>query len=355
MHRPFVYALAIVALGRMSAHADGALEEISAGNAPHAQGAPSSTWIADKLAGMWEPGDDWQLRLDVTGTRYVATKASASSEVVLANLSVEYDPTPHWILRLAAGGSPSSTAASTTSVQMQDLRGTPITADAKLETSSSSVSGSAWLGYETAGDGAVETSAITSASVTQLTSRQDITSLQGRNGQMVTLDQLRTTCTSHPCANGLGAALDGQSANLTQLVLGAGISEQLYQDTDVGLDGSYYLYDKDPAQAGTFTVTRAGQTAAAGGIGIAPVLYSVTPSLAHRFGPVMAMSSVSYSEYVEALGYAVTATLRIQYRRALGGSRRLKLWAKLTGSRDVDPMSAVSKAGAVTLGVQYAW
>jgi hypothetical protein len=353
MRRPLVHALAIVAVGRSLAHADGAIEEIAAGNAPHTQGSPGATWIADKLAGIWEPGDDWQLRLDVTGTRYFHTKAS---DLLLANLSVEYDPSAHWILRLAAGGSPSSTSNTTMAVQVQDLLGSPITADAKLETSSASASGSAWLGYETVGDGAVETSAIVSASVTELASRQDITSVQGRNGQMLTLAQLRAFCASHPCASGLGNALDGQSASLLQVALGAGVSEQLYQDTDVGLDGTYYLYDKDPAQVGSFSVTRAGQTAGAGGgIGIAPVLYSVMPSLVHRFGPVMAMSGVAYSKYVDDQGYDVTATLRIQYKLAFDGDRRLKLWGKLTGSRDVDQAHATSKAGSVALGMQYAW
>src|SRR5512140_2756355 len=116
MHRPLLYALAIVAMGRVPARADGALEEVSAGNTSHVQGSPSSTWIADRLAGIWEPGDAWQVRLDVTGTRYVHTSAS---DMLLASLSVEYDPSTHWILRLAAAGSPPSTAASTTSLQAQ--------------------------------------------------------------------------------------------------------------------------------------------------------------------------------------------------------------------------------------------
>src|SRR5712672_598677 len=112
--RRLVYALAIVAVGHALAHADGAIQEVSAGNAPHTQGSPSSTWIADKLAGIWEPGDDWQLRLDVTGTHYLGEQAG---DLVLGNLSLEYAPTAHWNLRLAAGGSPSSKSHATTAVQ----------------------------------------------------------------------------------------------------------------------------------------------------------------------------------------------------------------------------------------------
>jgi hypothetical protein len=354
MRRLLVLVILVILVGgRSLAYADGVIQEVSAGNAPHSQGSPSSTWIADKLAGIWEPGDDWQLRLDVTGTHYLGDQAG---DLVLANLSIEYAPTAHWTLRLLAGGSPSSKSHATTAVQLQDLRGNPITADAKLATATASASGAAAVGYETAGDGALEAGATLSASVTQLDARQDLTSVQGRNGQTVTVDQLRTFCASHPCMNGLGTALDGSLASVRQLVLGAGVSVQLWQDTDVGVDGAYYLYDQDPTQVGTLSVTRAGQTAGAGGgIGIAPVLYSVMPSLVHRFGPVMAMAGVAYSQYVDALGTGVTATLRLQYRLALDGDRRLKLWAKLTGSRDVDPMNATSKAGSAALGVQYQW
>ena len=136
-------------------------------------------------------------------------------------------------------------------------------------------------------------------------------------------------------------------------MVGASLSEQLYRDTDVGVDGSYYLYDKDPPQVGYLSITRAGQ--AAGGGGIAPVLYSATPSLVHRFGPVMAMSSVAYSKYVGQQGHDASATLRLQYKLAFDGDHRLKLWAKLTGSHDVDQMNATTEAGSVSIGAQYTW
>lgn len=350
--RRLVLALALVTGGRAAARADGAAEEVSAGHAPHTQGSPSSTWIADKLSGLWEPGDNWQLRLDLTGTRYFDSRAS---DVTLANLAVEYAPDAHWILRLAAGGSPSSTADSTSVVQAQSAQGAAITGDARIKTTSASASGSAQLGYDTAGDGDAETSALVTASVTQLDSTQQVTDVQGRRGQTLTLTQLREFCASHPCPNGLASALAGQPASVHQLVVGASLSEQLYRDTDVGVDGSYYLYDKDPTQVGYLSITRAGQAPGGGGLGIAPVLYSVMPSLVHRFGPVMAMSSVAYSKYVGQQGHDVSATLRLQYKLAFDGDRRLKLWAKLTGSHDVDQMNATTEAGSVSLGAQYTW
>ncbi|MEO7731464.1 MAG: hypothetical protein ABIY55_10860 [Kofleriaceae bacterium] len=349
--RHLLCACVFVLAGRASARADGIAEEMSAGSAPHAQGAPSSTWIANKLSGMWEPGEAWQLRLDLTGTRYFDASAS---NAVLANLAVEYDPDSHWILRLAAGGSPSSTADASSVVQAQGAAGVAITADARIATTSSSVSGSASVGYDTAGDGALETSALVSASLTQLDSVQRIADVQGRRGQTVTLAQLQDLCAGKPCTGGLGDALAGVPATVHQLVLGASLSEQLYQHTDVGLDGSYFLYDQDPTQIGSLSLTRAGQ-ASGGNLAIAPVQYSVMPSLIHRFGPLMVMSSVAYSRYIDQQGHDLTGTLRIQYKLALDDDRRVKLWAKLLATRDVDQMNASSSAGALSLGAQYSW
>lgn len=347
--RPAVCLALLLAAGSRPARADGVVEELSAGTTPQAASAPSSSWLTDKLAGIWEPGDDWQIRIDLAGTRYFHIRAD---DLAVANLSVEYDAGAHWIARLAAGGSPASSIDSAVPVKAVNARGNPIAGDATLVSTTSSLSGSAWLGYETAGDGDAETTANLGASVTALTSREQIASIAGRNGQTITLDQVRAFCAMQPCQGGLGAALDGTTTPLHQLVVTAGLSELLFQVTELGVDGAYYFYDQDPAQVGTLSITRAGQTMTSGGIGIAPVRYSVTPSVIQRIGPVMVMGSAAYSKYVDSLGWAVDAALRVQIKLPLGDTR-LKLWAKLTGSRDVDQMSTVSKAGSVALGTQY--
>jgi hypothetical protein len=341
--------LALLLVASRPARADGVVEEVSAGTMPQASSAPSASWMTDKLAGIWEPGDDWQVRLDLAGTRYFRIRAD---DVAVANLSVEYDAGAHWIARLAAGGSPASSIDTAVPVKAVNARGNAVAGDATLGSRTSSLSGAAWLGYETAGD--AETTASLGATATALTTREQIASITGRNGQAITLDQVRAFCAMQPCKNGLGAALDGAIVPLDQVVVTAGVSEQLFQVTELGLDGAYYFYDRDPTQVATISITRAGQTLTSGGIGIAPVRYSLTPSVIQRIGPVMVMASAAYSKYVDDQGWAVDATLRIQVKIALG-DHRLKLWAKLAGSRDVDAMSTVSKAGSVALGTQYTW
>ncbi len=348
--RPVVCLALLLAAGR-PARADGVVEELSAGTMPQAPSAPGSSWLTDKLAGIWEPGDDWQVRLDLAGTRYFHVRAD---DLAVANLSVEYDAGTHWIARLAAGGSPSSSIDSAVPVKAVNARGNAVAGDATLASTTSSLSGAAWLGYETAGDGDAETTANLGATATALTTREQIASITGRNGQTLTLDQVRAFCAMQPCKSGLGAALDGAIVPLDQLVVTAGLSEQLFRVTELGIDGAYYFYDRDPTQVATISITRAGQTLTSGGMGIAPVQYSLTPSAIQRLGPVLVMASAAYSKYVDGQGWAVDAAVRVQVKLALG-DHRLKLWAKLTGSRDVDAMSNVSKAGSVALGTQYTW
>src|SRR5215831_8095302 len=109
MLRLVLCAAVIAAAIPASARAGGLLEEVSTGTTPQPQAASSAAWLTDKLAGTADPGDDWQIRLDLAGTHYFHIRAT---DLFLANLAVEYDPDAHWNLRLGAGGSPWSTSDS---------------------------------------------------------------------------------------------------------------------------------------------------------------------------------------------------------------------------------------------------
>ena len=334
--------LVLAALFRV-AHADGALEEVSAGSVPQTSTSARSTWLADKIAGMWEPGEAWQIRIDLTGTR-----VSSTSDVLLATVGVEYDPDGHWMFRVVGGGSPSARSVSTTPVQLATTQ-----ENAQLQSDASSVSGTASAGYDTAGAGDLEMTALVIANATRFEAQQQITSVDTRDGQTMTAQQLRDFCATRPCATRLAGLLDPQSSTLDQVSIDAALSAQLYRTTDVGIDGTYYLYDKDPATLGSSVGV--GRTTTGAAIGIAPLQYTVAPSLIHRFGALMTMASVSYGRYVDQEGTDLTATLRVQYKLKLGADRRLKVWAKLTGSRDRDQMNALSSSGSLALGTQFSW
>ena len=323
-----------------TAHADAAFDEVSAGGAQKSASGPRpSSWVADKLGGMWDPSDDWQLRVDLLATR----DEKPTSNVLLATAGLEYDPDDHWFVRATVAGSPSSTTTSTISVPT--ARGST---DAGLRSNTASTSGGLQTGWETASGGNFETIATASATATYFDSLQQITSV--RDGA-ISVAQIQSYCTTHTCSPQLIAALDAQRSNLTELVLDASLTETLWRDTDVGVEGSYYAYDKDPMQVGYYTAAIAGRTATtAAGIGIAPLRYTVMPSVIERWGKLMAMASVSYGSYVDDQGIDVTAAVRVQYR--IGG---VKLWTKLMGSRDTDQMQNVTKSGSAALGVQLRW
>src|SRR5207248_4820403 len=135
-------------------------------------------------------------------------------------------------IRVVASRSPSSTTTSTISVPT--ARGST---DAALQSNTASTSGGVQAGWETASGGAFETIANISATATYFDSLQDITSIKDGS---ISVAQVQNFCATHMCAPQLVSALDAQHASLAQLVLDATLTETLWRDTDVGLDGAYY-------------------------------------------------------------------------------------------------------------------
>lgn len=361
MRRWIVLALMAAAA---SARADGALDELSAGASQQTPTNPRASWVADKLGGIWDASELWQVRLDVTGTRESGAKPAAGSTfgasggtIFLVNASTEYDPDDHWSYKLAAGFSPRSSSSTSTSVQAQGLGGNTTAADARLKSTTQTVSGAAWVGYDTAGGGDFETSGLVTATVNVFDTQQQITAVQDKTGKVLNLQQIKDFCATHPCSSQLQASLTGQSAQLAQFVLDASVSEQLHGHTDVGLEAAYYLYNTDPTQVGYFSVTSVGRTSTfGGGVGIAPLLVTAMPSAIYRWGTGWtALVSFTYGKYVSDQGYNLTAAFRLQYKWKLEGSRRLKLYAKLVGARDADQTNNISKSGILAFGAQFTW
>jgi len=352
-----VLAIILLALPA-AAYGDGAATELSAGATAQSAQNPPTRWVADKLGAFYEPTDSWQLRLDVTGTRaYKATKSSDftdPTDILLANLGIEFDPDASWSFRLVGGYSPSSTMTSPTTVQVDTMRGT-VDATAQLASTSGSKSAAAWVGYDTANDSDFETSVLVTATVNRFDILQQITSVTDKTGDMISVQQIKDFCAAHMCSPQLVGALAAQPATLGQLAIEAGVTETLWRDTDVGLTAAYYAYDKDPTQVGYVSVGTIGRTASfGGGAPIAPLLFTVMPNAIHRWGDFMVLASFTYGQYVDREGYDLTPALRLQYKLKFDGGSRLKLWMKLAGSRDIVQSSKVS-SGQAALGAQYSW
>jgi hypothetical protein len=81
---------------------------------------------------------------------------------------------------------------------------------------------------------------------------------------------------------------------------------------------------------------------------------AIVPSVAHRWGDIAATVSLSLSDYAD--GEAdVNASMRVQYKLVLEGTRRLKLYAKLAANAHADAGPELTRSGSLALGAQYTW
>src|SRR5437588_12357768 len=86
----------VIALAPSAARADGAREEVATGGSWASATSPGSTWISDKLAGMWDADDKLQMRVDLSATHAYGNAGSITGEVLNAAASVDYTIDDHW-------------------------------------------------------------------------------------------------------------------------------------------------------------------------------------------------------------------------------------------------------------------
>lgn len=352
--------VAIAAAVPHAARAGAALEELSAGGAP-----TGARWVGDRLAAIWDVDPSAQLRLDVSATRmYDGAAGSPSGDVYLGSLSAVYSTDDHWSLRLTGAWSPETTTRATALPSTQDpgapgTRSAPtvvdqaMLSDAQLEITASSLAFGAGLDYDSASDAMHSLSASLSFHATYFQAQQEITAAHA-GGEELDAIALRARCAQYRCDDQATAALWPQWVQLGQFALGASVADTIDRDTDLALDAAYYLYDRDPAQSGYHALSTLASSSL-GSATSAPLLReALTPSVAHRWGAVSATASLSYAGYAD--GQAdLAASLRVQYKLALDGSRRLKLYAKLGASTHVDTEYAHANAGSAGVGAQYSW
>jgi hypothetical protein len=351
--------IAITALAPGAAHAGGVLEELAAGAAPATESAPGSRWISDKLAGIWDLDARSQLRLDLSSTRVYSDATDTSrGDVYLGALSAVYAPDDHWSVRLTGGWSPESTTRATVPVDPQGLFAGALQADAQLRATASSFAFGAGIDYDSAAGDVHALSASLSVGATYFNAQQQITGVQdpsGAGGATLDAAGMRMRCQIEMCSPEVIGALSPQLAQLGQFVVGASVTDTVDGDTDLSLDASYYLYDHDPLQLGYFALATIARSTLGSATGTPLLRNAVTPSVAHRWDRISASASLSYSDYADGRELDVSASLRVQYKLALAGSHRLKLYAKLAAGAHVDASYELTRSGSAGLGAQYTW
>lgn len=352
-------AIAIAAALPRVAHAGGVLEELAAGAAPATETAPGSRWVSDKLAGIWDLAAGWQLRLDLSSTRVYSDVTSASrGDVYLGSLSAVYSPDDHWSLRLTGSWSPEATTRATVPVDAQGLFDDTMEADAQLHATATSYMFGAGLDYDNATGDVHSLSASLSVSATYFIAQQEITSVENSSAAGgATLDPvgIRMRCQMEACSSAVAGALWPQLVQLGQYALSANVTDTIDGDTDLSLDASYFLYDRDPLQLGYFALATIAPSTLGSATGAPLLRDTVTPSVAHRWGSLAASASLSYSDYADGREFDVSASLGVQYKLALAGSNRIKLYAKLAAGSHVDASYDLTRSGSAGLGAQYTW
>lgn len=354
--RSLLPILAIVAAHAQSAHADAAAAELSAGATVSAPTTPSLSWIANRLAGTWDATSRWQLRAALDATRTMAPEGEESNTIFNASASAELAIDSHWTASLTAGGSPASTTHSSATILDDTLPGDQGEADAQLAARSAVVSLAASVEYDTAGSSDHETIGSLTVGATHFRSIQAITSIIDPDGQMLTPRDVEDHCAYYyPCSSELVSALSPKETQLTQLVLGAGVMHTIEGTGTLGLSASYYLYDADPTQLGYYALATLGRGNLGTGVSVAPLRYTVTPTISEQWGPLSGTLSATYGIYVRDVSYDLTTSLRLQYKLKLEGEARLKLYSSLAGSRGADPDGNTTTSMALALGAQYSW
>lgn len=358
MRRWLIIALAAApgAAAPGTAHAGGVLEEVAAGGAPATENGPGSRWISDKLAGIWDVDERWQLRLDLSSTRVYSQAAdSAPGDVYLGSLSATYSADEHWSLRFSGGWSPGSTTSATSPIDLQGLAGMAVV-DATRNAVTTSYGFGAGVDYDSATDDMHALSGSLSAGVTSFDAEQATIRVRDAGGATVDPAGLLMRCDLEVCSGAVRGKLIPQSVQLDQLAVSASITDTVDRDTDLSLDASYFMYDQDPLQRGYVFALTTFVTSTVGSASGAPLVRdSITPSVSHRWSGVSATASVSFSDYLDGREADVGASLRVQYKLALAGSHRLKLHAKLAVGSHIDASYQLTRSGSAGLGAQYTW
>jgi len=352
---PLIWIAAIAVAHSASARADAVSEEISAGASLAASTTPAISWIADRVAGTWEPSARWQLRAGLDATRAMATGGGEANTVLSTSASAELALASHWSASLSAGWSPASTTHSSATVLDDSLPGDQGEAVAQLVARSAMMSIAASVEYDTAGTSDHETIASLTLGANHFQSIQAIASLTDPDGQMLTARQVGDHCIIYECSDELQDSLHPRGTQLTQLALGASVTHTLEGTGDLGISASANFYDQDPTQVGYFSLATLGRSNLGNGAGVAPLRYAVTPSIGDRWGQLSGTLAVTYGIYYQDVGYDLTTSVRLQYKLKLDDQTRLKLYSKLVASWGADPEGNTFSAASAALGAQYSW
>ncbi len=299
-------------------------------------------------------GITWLQDPDTPLRRQTGLRSQAVFELSAAVL---WEASEHLALGLAGGFSPRSRVIADSLIAYTAASGAPATADGIVVARSSSQSAEVVLSWDTAGDSDFETGVDLGFMGRHYHTEQELAALQPITPDEL-LQQLLSQCRgqgqgTQACRLQLLGLLRRQPAALTQLGLRGSVAETFWLDTDVGLAGRWYSYDRDPTEVGFFRLAAAGGAGAEFGAGIpmAPLAWSIRPWLAHRFGGLLVRGWWEHGTYVQHLGWQDTFALRVQQR--FGPA--LRAWVAASVQRERDVEGGAATISSVAIGAMVRW
>jgi hypothetical protein len=336
--------IALAAVAPHAAHADGVVEELSAG------AASGSRWVSNQLAGMWEVDPEWQLRLDLSATR---AAGSATGSTYVGSLSAVFSPDEHWSLRFNGGGSPEVASDVTVQVPIDDVN-----PDAQLHATAAWVVLGVGVDYNSASRDMHSVSASLAVNETYFRTHQEVLGVQdwtsAGGGKLSAADAVMH-CRTVMCAPGTSGMFLPQTAELGQFALNASITDTVDGDTDLSLGASYYLYGDDPGKPGYFALSTLTASTRASATSTPLLRAALAPSVTHRWGALSTGLSLAYTRNASGREFDASAALSVQYAIALAAPRRLTLDARLEASSHGNTSDRPTPAGSAGLGIQYSW
>ncbi len=318
---------------------------------------PRTGQISDTVSASIDVGSGWSLDLSAGLTRVGAIAASSDQfgsrggNTVFFSPGVTYEAGDHVLLGLALGFSPKSTLLADTTLAYTGPLGGTTEADAQLSSTTSSSNVRLSFSYDTLGESNYETALDFDVVASHFDTEQHIEKLRGPNGGVVDQAQLQAYCQTHVCSGQLLGLLRSRATPLNQTQVRAGIVETFFQNTDVGLSGAYFFYDRDPTDIGFFELATAGRSMLSFGNGIplAPVQWSLRPEVTRRFGDFSVRLWLEHGLYVDNEGTTNVLGVKLQYKF----SKTFRMWVTASWQRDRDIEDNVTAFNQVALGAMW--
>lgn len=333
---------------------------------PPVDANPSSGSSGANMSGSYDWTDDFSLDLGLALTRPMlqkptdgSTDQSKPATAISASAGASYMLGDHWFFLGALSFSPASDNLSTSTITADGKNGST-SVDALIRSTSAAEGLLLSASWETAGDSDHETEVSLTLGGAHLITSQKIVEASGADAKdSLVLQALINECATKRATDDRCKRLTAGATSINSLSVGLSVTEKLYTNNEITLGGTYYLYDKDPNEAGYFNLAsqgkgtqtgtqttdgKAGSLAWGTGVALAPSLWSGSLGFMHKFGDFKLTVAAGMGAYLDDDGVTRSVSLKGNYK-INGGWRVL---AALSAQRDISYDAAGATNTSVT-------